>query len=674
MGAVTYVHNKSCVHRDLKLENILLDKNENVKLCDFGFTREYEGKMSYLQTFCGTVCYSAPEMLRGEKYAGEKVDVWSLGIILFALLAGELPFDDDDDLVTKHKILGSEPTYPNSIPSDAKALISQLLSKRPLLRPTLADILTHPFLAAHAPQQQVILKLTQPASFTTQIEKDTLERMRSAGVNIDKVIESVLAQRCDTLAGWWSLLIEKEERKERRRERKRKEREIEIKNARRQSSTSSKLERIAPIDEERLSPKTSVVRGRRERRSTPTREFLKYYPVFLAEFGEAQIILPELPRLPEGMALESPTSPTPPPPIEKDSIHSTSPSRRPLPPPKERRRSRGSTLQIQLASSSNQNLSVPINGRRQPRRHQHPFMSQLASIKQWFLESAKRARSPGHRNDASSFKQPSEKSSAEPRRSPTAESQRPPLTQSKQASPPNTLPRPLVTTPQQQRLSLSPAPQTPRSSYRRSSAGLRGRKSTSSSVSSIRSIQHVHTHSKASSTSSTNSVQSSALPSSTGGGRSSRSPHTSVKVLPATPTTSAFPSNIRIVRSSPFNESAFPPPGTATSPGGLVYAKRKKTPFRGPMLNLNANALSGGGASSGGAGASGRRRDSSVGTNRSVSVKGRRSGEIIEEEDEDEVEEVDVFSPLAMEADETIWEGEERGKWKGRVSNDRMDS
>lgn len=92
------------------------------------------------------------------------------------------------------------------------------------------------------------------------------------------------------------------------------------------------------------------------------------------------------------------------------------------------------------------------------------------------------------------------------------------------------------------------------------------------------------------------------------------------------------------------------------------------------MLNLNANALSGSGASSGGAGGSGRRRDSSVGTNRSVSVKGRRSGEIIEEEDEDEVEEVDGFSPVAMEADETIWECEERGKWKERVPNDRMDS
>ena len=276
VGAVTYVHNMSCVHRDLKLENILLDKNENVKLCDFGFTREYEGKMSYLQTFCGTVCYSPPEMLKGEKYAGEKVDVWSLGVILFTLLAGELPFDDDNDMVTKHKILTEEPIYSDLIPPDAKALIVQLLSKRPLLRPTLTEILASPFLAGHAPQQQMILNLPQPIPFTTTLEKDTLERMRSAGVNIDKVIENVLAQRCDALAGWWALLIEKEERKERRRERKRKERDAEAKVQRRLSAASSRLERNAPVltdvTEETWSPSLHSGRGRRERRSIPTRK------------------------------------------------------------------------------------------------------------------------------------------------------------------------------------------------------------------------------------------------------------------------------------------------------------------------------------------------------------------------------------------------------------------
>lgn len=276
VGAVAYVHNKSCVHRDLKLENILLDKHENVKLCDFGFTREYQGKTNHLQTFCGTICYSAPEMLKGEKYAGEKVDVWSLGIILYSLIAGQLPFDEDDDQVTKAKILSEEPPYNERFSEDAKSLIGQLLSKRPLIRPSLSDILSHSFLAEHAPQQQAILKLTRPAPFTTPLEKVSLERMRSAGVNTEQVIDNVLAQRCDALAGWWALLIEKEERKEKRRERKRKEREAEAKNLRRLSAASSRLERISTalveVDEEGHSTEPPSSRGRRERRSMPTRK------------------------------------------------------------------------------------------------------------------------------------------------------------------------------------------------------------------------------------------------------------------------------------------------------------------------------------------------------------------------------------------------------------------
>lgn len=276
VGAVTYVHSKSCVHRDLKLENILLDKHENVKLVDFGFTREYEGKASYLQTWCGTVCYSAPEMLKGEKYAGEKVDIWSLGIILYALLCGELPFDEDDEGATRIKILKEEPQYPDHIPLQARDLLKTLLSKRPILRPTFSDILASPWLSEYAPQQQAILKLQQPPPFTTELEKEVLQRMRSAGVDIDMVIENVLAQRCDALAGWWALLLEKEERKARRRERKRREREAEAKSLRRLSAASSRLERIAPtireMDEEGspLMEESSGLRGRNPKRSAAT--------------------------------------------------------------------------------------------------------------------------------------------------------------------------------------------------------------------------------------------------------------------------------------------------------------------------------------------------------------------------------------------------------------------
>lgn len=258
------------------MENILLDKHENVKLCDFGFTREYEGKASYLQTFCGTICYSAPEMLKGEKYAGEKVDVWGLGIILYALLAGELPFDEDDDQVTKAKILSEEPVFNDKFPEDAKALINLLLSKRPLIRPSLSDILAHPFLSDHASEQLAILKIPQPSAFTTPLEKTTLQRMKSAGVNIDDVVECVLAQRCDPLAGWWALLIEKEQRKEQKRERKRREREAEAKNLRRLSAASSRMERrsaaLMEVDEEGQGSSNTAAhdRGRRDnRRSLP---------------------------------------------------------------------------------------------------------------------------------------------------------------------------------------------------------------------------------------------------------------------------------------------------------------------------------------------------------------------------------------------------------------------
>ena len=281
VGAVAYIHSKSCVHRDLKLENVMLDKNENVKLCDFGFTREYDGKSNYLQTFCGTVCYSAPEMLKGEKYAGEKVDVWSLGIILYALLTGELPFDEDDDQATKAKILKDDVNFPEKLPGLAKALIAKLLSKRPLHRPTLPDILADPFLSDHAPNQQTILKEVQPVPFTSNLERITLERMKSAGVDIDQVVANVLSHRCDALAGWWALLIEKEERKDRRRERKRKEREAEFKTIYRLSGASGRLDKmthaLTSVHEEDHPPAVrdrprSDSRGRTGKRRS-TREF-----------------------------------------------------------------------------------------------------------------------------------------------------------------------------------------------------------------------------------------------------------------------------------------------------------------------------------------------------------------------------------------------------------------
>ena len=728
VGAVCYVHQQSCVHRDLKLENILLDKNENVKLCDFGFTREYEGKSNYLQTFCGTICYSAPEMLKGEKYAGEKVDVWSLGVILYALLCGELPFDDDDDTVTRQKILSEEPVYPDHLPADALSLLKALLSKRPFRRPSLPEILAHPFLAEHAPQQQEILKIQRPSPFSTPLEKETLQRMRSAGVDIDAVIESVLSQRCDALSGWWTLLIEKEERKQRRRERKRKEKEAENRNSRRFSQASSRLHALATVEETyRSSESMPRTRGRTERRSG-------HYP---------NLAIPDFPGLADFAKVAngnlSPDSEIAPPPIDKDSIRSVSSSRqrRPIPPPKEgvlrSARSRGSTLHLVTTSDA-----LALNGAQQgeqekkvKRRPSQAIIAHWKNWTHWLFENTRRHR---HSNKAGSQSAPNlldkptsggGKESKSKDSSPRPQTSKYPASSSGSAVNTASLPKGVVangfaakTTPtpggagqstisptlsspshsgyvprprttSYKRQSLSPPPLTPRSTIRRASgqSGLRGRKSTSSSVSSVRSMHraHHHSHSKASSTSSNGSVSTSVSKTP----MQTRSPHHSVKVLPATPTTGGFPSNIRLVRDrsgpplSIFNEGlptygdrmasaglSIQPPGSpnpfssvTSSPtvggSGIMFAKRKRNIFKGPMLSLSG----GRDTRSTGTGSASHSRSASA------SGLGRRSGEVtIEEVDEDaaegevfgegdeEVEEVDSFSPIIKGPGEVVEE------------------
>ncbi|KAH7369458.1 MAP/microtubule affinity-regulating kinase [Plectosphaerella cucumerina] len=698
VGAVSYVHQQNCVHRDLKLENILFDKHENVKLVDFGFTREYEGKSNHLQTFCGTICYSAPEMLKGEKYAGEKVDVWSLGVILYALLCGELPFDDDDDNVTRTKILSEDPTFPEHLPSDAISLIKGLLSKRTLLRPSLPDILAHPFLTEHAPTQQAILQRQFPPPFSTHLEKETLQRLKASGVSIDSVIESVLAQKCDTLAGWWSLLIEKEERKVKRREAKRRERDAESRSLRRLSAASSRLERMAPLDEdgslankfgESPLPRT---RGRSERRSAHYADF-------------------ELPGLPEhGKESGSPSPEHPPPPIDKDSIRSVSTSRqrKPIPPPKEgvirSARSRGSTLHLVttsevLSSNGGTSTEVPAEPQKVRKKPSHAIVATWKNWTHWFFENARKTKNASKRGSHSTPNLHDKsnggnggRQSKEP--SPRPQTSKWPTTDSSSVRAKASLPKGVVAnghsaklasgyhstsapmnssmspspsqmpsriTTNYKRQSLSPSPLTPRSTMRRSSAGLRGRKSTSSSVSSIRSMpHHHHSHSKASSTSSNGSVSASKTPMQRG-----HSPHHSVKVLPATPTAQSFPANLRLVRGngpppiSVFNEgmpSHDQAPGSPTpfGSGGVLFAKRKRNIFKGPMLSL---------------GSGGPTRSNSGSHSRSASASGlgRRSGEITiqeeEEDDEEYIEEVENFAPVVrgpgeLVEEEIIEEGE----------------
>ena len=105
MSAVEYTHRHKIVHRDLKPENLLLDDNLNVKIADFGLSNLLEdGK--FLKTSCGSPNYAAPEVIAGRVYAGPEVDIWSCGVILYVLLCGRLPFDDESIPKLFEKIRG----------------------------------------------------------------------------------------------------------------------------------------------------------------------------------------------------------------------------------------------------------------------------------------------------------------------------------------------------------------------------------------------------------------------------------------------------------------------------------------------------------------------------------------------------------------------------------------
>lgn len=222
VGAVYYAHSLNCVHRDLKLENILLDKNGNAKLTDFGFTRESIQKTN-LETICGTTVYMAPELTERKKYDGFKIDIWALGVILYTMICGVMPFDEEDETKTKWKIINEDPDFDDvTINADCKDLLIKLLSKDPLKRPSAKEILLHNFLQ---PYGTLILERTEKIisqqrkgsnNFNKKLERKLLKRLKRMGYDTQSIKHSVLKKKCDSLSGLWFLLLEKEKKHEKR--------------------------------------------------------------------------------------------------------------------------------------------------------------------------------------------------------------------------------------------------------------------------------------------------------------------------------------------------------------------------------------------------------------------------------------------------------------------------
>lgn len=140
IAAVEYCHRHKIVHRDLKPENLLLDDQLNVKIADFGLSNIMTDG-NFLKTSCGSPNYAAPEVISGKLYAGPEVDVWSLGVILYVMLCGRLPFDDDFIPALFTKISNGVYTLPNHLSPGAKNLLTRMLVVNPLNRITIHEIM-----------------------------------------------------------------------------------------------------------------------------------------------------------------------------------------------------------------------------------------------------------------------------------------------------------------------------------------------------------------------------------------------------------------------------------------------------------------------------------------------------------------------------------------------------
>ncbi|XP_048488188.1 serine/threonine-protein kinase MARK2 isoform X4 [Plutella xylostella] len=140
VSAVQYCHQKRIIHRDLKAENLLLDGEMNIKIADFGFSNEFTPG-SKLDTFCGSPPYAAPELFQGKKYDGPEVDVWSLGVILYTLVSGSLPFDGSTLRELRERVLRGKYRIPFYMSTDCENLLKKFLVLNPAKRASLEGIM-----------------------------------------------------------------------------------------------------------------------------------------------------------------------------------------------------------------------------------------------------------------------------------------------------------------------------------------------------------------------------------------------------------------------------------------------------------------------------------------------------------------------------------------------------
>ncbi|XP_075993397.1 MAP/microtubule affinity-regulating kinase 3-like [Genypterus blacodes] len=202
VSAVQYCHQKHIVHRDLKAENLLLDADMNIKIADFGFSNEFTvgGK---LDTFCGSPPYAAPELFQGKKYDGPEVDVWSLGVILYTLVSGSLPFDGQNLKELRERVLRGKYRIPFYMSTDCENLLKRFLVLNPGKRCTLEQIMKDRWINAGVDEQALKPFLEPELDITDQKRIDVMVGM---GYSREEIQDSLSRMKYNDITATYLLL------------------------------------------------------------------------------------------------------------------------------------------------------------------------------------------------------------------------------------------------------------------------------------------------------------------------------------------------------------------------------------------------------------------------------------------------------------------------------------
>ncbi|XP_045338711.1 serine/threonine-protein kinase SIK2 isoform X2 [Leopardus geoffroyi] len=210
LSAVDYCHGRKIVHRDLKAENLLLDSNMNIKLADFGFGNFFKSG-ELLATWCGSPPYAAPEVFEGQQYEGPQLDIWSMGVVLYVLVCGALPFDGPTLPILRQRVLEGRFRIPYFMSEDCEHLIRRMLVLDPSKRLTIAQIKEHKWMLVEVPVQRPVLypqgQENEPS--IGEFNEQVLRLMHSLGIDQQKTIESLQNKSYNHFAAIYYLLVER---------------------------------------------------------------------------------------------------------------------------------------------------------------------------------------------------------------------------------------------------------------------------------------------------------------------------------------------------------------------------------------------------------------------------------------------------------------------------------